>query len=116
MKTVNHLLAAAAAVATLTLTASAQTAGPLFSPRGADLRHELRKAPSAPSDIDLTKDRPNGNARGAEHARSLRTVPSSGRSIDLAHAPRPTLSPRDPRFESAWRENAIEQFQVAPVK
>jgi hypothetical protein len=116
MKTLNHLLVAAAAVVTLNLTQAVQAAEPVLSPRAAQLRHEPRKVPSPPSAVDLTKDRPIGNAKAWELARSLRKVPSTGPSIDLAHAPRPTLSPKDPRFEMAWRENAVKQFQIAPLK
>jgi hypothetical protein len=43
-------------------------------------------------------------------------VPSTGRSIDLAHGPRPLLSPKDPRYETALRELRQQQFQVAPLK
>ena len=45
-----------------------------------------------------------------------RGVASTGPTIDYAHAPRPTLSPKDPRFEAAWRANAEREFQVAPLK
>ena len=116
MKTLNHLLVAAAAVVTLNLTQSVQAVEPVLSPKAAQLRYELRKVPSAPSEVNLAKDRPIGNAKAWELARSLRKVPSTGPSIDLAHAPRPTLSPKDPRYERVLRENALQQFQVAPLK
>ena len=45
-----------------------------------------------------------------------RGVASTGPTIDYVHAPRPTMSPKDPRFEAAWRANAEKQFQVAPMK
>lgn len=45
-----------------------------------------------------------------------RGVASTGPTIDYAHAPRPLLSPKDPRFEAAWRENALKQHQMAPLK
>lgn len=114
MKTLNHLLAAA--IVTLGVSLSAQAGEPLMSPRAKELAHSLRKVPSAPSDVNLATNRPIGNAKAWELARSLRTVPSTGPSIDIAHAPRPTLSPKDPRFETAWRANAERQFQIAPVK
>lgn len=116
MKTLNHLLVAAAAVVTLNLAQSVQAGEPVLSPKAAQLRHELRKVPSAPSEVDLTKDCPIGNAKAWELARSLRTVPSTGPSIDLAHGPRPTLSPKDPRYETALRELRQQQFQIAPLK
>lgn len=45
-----------------------------------------------------------------------RGVASTGPTIDYAQAPRPTMSPKDPRFEAAWRANAEREFQVAPLK
>jgi hypothetical protein len=116
MKTVKHLLVAAAAVVALSVTLSAQAAEPLLSPKAKALADSLRKVPGTSSDVDLTKDRPIGNAKAWELARSFRTVPSTGPSIDLAHGPRPTLSPKDPRYEQAARELRQQQFQVAPLK
>ncbi len=114
MKTLNHLLAAA--VLTLGVSLSAQAGEPLLSPRAKEQADSLRKVPAVPNQVNLATIRPAGNAKAWELARSLRTVPSTGSSIDLAHAPRPTLSPKDPRFETAWRANAERQFQIAPVK
>lgn len=116
MKTLNYLLVAAVAVVTLNFTQSVQAAEPVLSPKAAQLRHELRKVPSVASDVDLAKNRPIGNAKAWELARSFRTVPNTGSSIDLAHAPRPTLSPKDPRYEMVLRENAVKHFQIAPLK
>ena len=45
-----------------------------------------------------------------------RGMASTGPTVDYAHAPRPTMSPKDPRFETAWRANAEREFQIAPVK
>lgn len=114
MKPLNHLLAAA--VLALGVSLSAQAGEPLLSPRAKEQADSLRKVPAVPNQVNLALDRPAGNARAWELARSVRSVPSSGPSVDLAHAPRPTLSPRDPRFEAAWRANAERQFQIAPVK
>ncbi len=49
---------------------------------------------------------------------SLRSEAISGPTEDLANAPLPTLSPKDPRFESALRMNAMKQMevQIAPLK
>jgi hypothetical protein len=35
---------------------------------------------------------------------------------NVTGAPRPAFSPKDPRFEMAWRESAIQNLQVAPLK
>lgn len=65
-----HLLVAAAAVVTLNMALSAQAAEPLLSPKAKALADSLRKVPSAASDVDVTKDRPIGNAKAWELARS----------------------------------------------
>ena len=57
-----------------------------------------------------------GSPRGRELADSLRKVPSASPSVDLAHGPRPTMSPKDPRYETALRELRTREFQVAPLK
>jgi hypothetical protein len=110
-----HLLVAAAAVMTLTLTA--QAGEPLYSPKAKDLADSLRKSPGTTTDMIDRSIQP-GTPRGRELAYSLRKVPSTGPSVDLAHAPRPTMSPKDPRYEVALRENATRQLeiQIAPLK
>jgi len=114
MKTLKNLLVVAAVVA-VGAAFSANAGEPLYSPRAKELANSLRKVPSTPSDVNLAANRPVGNAKAWDLAQSLRKVASTGSSIDLAHAPRPTMSPKDPRFEAALRANASE-FQIAPVK
>jgi|SRR5579883_102740 hypothetical protein len=116
MKTLKHLLVAAVAAVTLNVALSAQAGEPLYSPRAKALADSLKKVPAVASDVNLATNRPVGNAKAWEFAQSLRKVPSTGPSVDLVHAPRPTLSPKDPRFETAWRENAVKEFQIAPLK
>jgi len=36
--------------------------------------------------------------------------------VDYANAKRPSYSPHDSRFEAAWRDNAVSEVQVAPLK
>jgi len=114
MKT--KLLLAASTVAIVTALNSASAAEPLHSPKGKALADSLRKVPVVHSEVDLTKDRPFGNAKAGELTRSFRTVPSTGPSVDLAHGPRPLLSPKDPRYETALRELRSKEFQFAPLK
>lgn len=116
MKTLKKLLVAAAVVA-LGATLSANAGEPLYSPRAKALADSLKKVPgTTASSVNLAADRPAGNARAWELAQSFRKVPSTGTGIDLAHAPRPTLSPKDPRYEAALRANAEREFQIAPLK
>lgn len=112
------ILLAIAAAGIFTLAASAQAGEPLYSPKAKALADSLKKVPAVTSDVNLALDRPAGNAKAWELARSFRSVPSTGPSIDLAHAPRPTMSPKDPRYEVALRENATRQLevQIAPLK
>ena len=111
-----NLLLAVAVVSALTFTASANAGEPVLSPKAKEQAYSLRKVPAVASDVNLATNRPNGNAKAWELAQSFRKLPSTGNNIDLAHAPRPTLSPKDPRYETALRENAAKTFQVAPLK
>jgi len=113
MKAMKHLLVAAAAAVTLTITA--QAGEPLLSPKAKALADSLRKVPGTTTDMVDRSIQP-GTPRGREFAHSLRKVPSTGPSIDLAHGPRPTLSPKDPRYETALRELRQQQFPIAPLK
>ena len=114
MKKMNQLLVAAAAVVTFNITLSAQAAEPLLSPRAK--ANQIRTVPGVTED-KLDRSIQPGTPKGRELAYSLRTVPSTGPSIDLAHGPRPTLSPKDPRYETALRElRQAQQFQIAPLK
>ncbi len=114
MKT--SLFLAAATVAVLIAVATASAAEPLHSPKGKALADSLRKVPVVHNDVDLLKDHPLGNTRAWELARSFRTAPSTGPRVDLAHGPRPLLSPKDPRYDQALRELRATEFQVAPLK
>ena len=110
-----NLLFAIAAAAVLTLTASVNAGEPLLSPRAKEQADSLRKVPGTTADI-IDRSVKLGSPKALEFAHSLRKVPSTGPSIDIAHAPRPTMSPKDPRFETALRANAQREFQIAPVK
>ena len=116
MKTLNYLLVAAAAVVTLNVALSAQAGEPLYTPKAKALADSLRKVPTVASDVNLATNRPIGNTKAWQLSQDFRKVPNTGPRLDLARAPRPALSPKDPRFEKAWRENAQKQVQVAPLK
>jgi calcineurin-like phosphoesterase family protein len=115
MKTLKNLLVVAAVVA-VGAAFSANAGEPLYSPKAKELAYSLRKVPSVASGVNLATNRPIGNAKAWDLVQSLRKVPSNGASVNLAHAPRPTMSPKDPRYETAWRANAERGFQIAPVK
>jgi hypothetical protein len=91
-------------------------AGDVFlSPRAAQMAYSLRTVPSG-GDPNLLANIQYGNAKARQLAYDSRTVARTGRDIDLVHATRPTLAPKDPRFETALRENALREFQIAPLK
>lgn len=110
-----NMLLAIAAAGIFTLAASAQAGEPLHSPKGQEQAYSLRKVPGTTPDM-IDRSVKAGSPKAIELANSLRKVPSTGNSIDLAHAPRPTMSPKDPRFETALRANAQREFQIAPLK
>lgn len=112
------ILLAVAVAGVFTLTATAKADEPLYSPKAKALADSFKKVPAATSSVNLALDRPAGNAKAWELARSLRSVPSTGPSVDLAHAPRPTMSPKDPRYEAALLANAVSkaEVQIAPLK
>lgn len=109
------ILLAIAAAGIFTLAASAQAGEPLLSPRAQEQANSLRKVPGTTHDM-IDRSVKAGSPKAIELANSLRKVPSTGTTVDLAHAPRPTMSPKDPRFETALRANAQREFQIAPVK
>jgi hypothetical protein len=113
-----------AVVAVAFTTAHRATANePFLSPKAK--ANQIRFAPSGSSanDPDLLKDRPFGNAKAwAQQHRawaqqhSATTFPGTESTVDLVHGPRPTMSPKDPRYEQAARKLRESQYQAAPLK
>jgi hypothetical protein len=104
------------AVVAMGATLSTKAGEPLYSPKAKELAESLRKVPTSQSDVNLAAIRPTGNAKASELAQSLHKVPGIAADVDLAHATLPTFAPKDPRFDFAWRENAVREFQIAPAK
>ena len=114
MKKLNYLVTISAVAAAIYSANSVRADEPILSPRAKSNEiHVLRG--SGTQDPNLLAGLPTGNAKGWAVLQSVRTVSKTGTDIDLAHT-RPTLSPKDPRYETALREMATQQFQVAPVK
>lgn len=112
MKLNKILLAAAVAVA-FTAVNRAQADEPLLSPRAKANQTRIVSGTAA-NDVNLATNRPTGNAKAWAQAQSLKKVPSTGQTVDLAHGPRPTLSPKDPRYEQEARR--LQEVQIAPLK
>jgi hypothetical protein len=110
------ILLAVAVAGALTLAASAQAGEPLLSPRAQTNQIHIVASTSA-IDVNLAINRPNGNNKAWEQAQSLRKVPGTGNDVDLANAPRPNMSPKNPDYQTALRNNAVnQQIQIAPLK
>jgi hypothetical protein len=111
----NTLILVVATAALLTAVNGTSANEPLLSPRAK--ANQIRVVPgSSVNDLNLANNRPVGNAKAWVHAQSLRTVSSTGPSVDLAHGPRPMLSPKDPRYGQVVLELRESKFQVAPLK
>jgi hypothetical protein len=111
MKTTS-LLAIVAAVG-LTFAGRAQAGEPALSPKAAQLRYDFRTVPGTTSDM-IDRSVKAGAPKALALAHELRKVPSTGPSIDLAHGPRPLLSPKDPRYDQELRR--LQEVQIAPLK
>src|ERR1043165_6052636 len=109
------LLLAVAIAGVLGFAAGANAGEPLMSPRAKALADSLRKIPGTTPDM-LDRSVKPGSPKAIALAESLRKVPSTGSTADLAHGPRPTPPPKDPRVETAWRQNAVKEVQIAPLK
>jgi hypothetical protein len=113
MNTKNTLILAAASLAILTTVNAASASEPLLSPRA---KSNLVRTIPGVTECKLEHSILPGSPKGRELAYSLRTVRSIGPSVDLAHGPRPLLSPKDPRYDAALFELRGASFQVAPLK
>lgn len=106
-------LFAVAVAGVFALTASTYAGHAVLSPKAKSQADSLRKVPgTTPEMIDRSVK--VSSPKGIALAESLRKVPSTGPSIDLAHGPRPTLSPKDPRYDQELRR--LREVQVAPLK
>jgi hypothetical protein len=99
-----------------TLVASAQASDALLSPRAQDQSNSLKTVSGMQSDM-IDRSVLAGSPKSIEVAKSFRKAAGTNNDLDLANAPRPNLSPKDPRYQTALRENASsQQIQVAPLK
>jgi hypothetical protein len=111
------IILAVAVAGALTFVANANAGDAIMSPKAQEQADSHRTVSGTTPDM-IDRSIRAGSPKQVEFAASLRTVPSIGPSVDLAHAPRPNLSPKDPNYDIAFRENAMKQLdiQVAPLK
>jgi hypothetical protein len=98
-------------VASIFTVAASAIAG---SPKGDS--QAIKRAPGTTADMNAPSVQ-SGSPKGIAMAQSFRSA-NTGPTVDLARATRPTMSPKDPRYETALRDNAVQQseIQVAPLK
>ena len=111
------LIFAIAVAGVFTFASSVHAADVVMSPRAKEQANSWKTVPGITADM-IDRSIKSAPPKVIAQQNSLRTVPSTGQDIDLAHAPRPTLSPKDPNYAMALRENALKQLdvQVAPLK
>jgi hypothetical protein len=112
MKNTNKVLMAAVVAAALTTVNYAKADGAFLSPRARGNQIHIVAGPSVNAPNLLT-NRPTGNVRGWASARTLVKAPGMDMT-DLASGPRPTMSPKDPRYAQALQES--REVQIAPLK
>ncbi len=105
------IILAVAVAGVFALTSSAQAG----SPKGdAQAKASQKVEGTTPDMLDHSAKSLSPKARQLAEARQ--EAVSANQDIDYVHATRPTLSPKDSRFETAWRSNAVAEFQIAPLK
>jgi len=105
----------AVAVVAIGLAGQAGAGEALLSPRAKS--NQTKVVPGKSSGyLDQKRNIEYGNAKMRQLAHDFRKVPTKGINIDLAHAPRPLMSPKDPRYEAALRQNAVRQSKVVALK
>ena len=107
------LLFAVAVAGVLTFAGNTFAGDAVLSPKAKELADSLRKVPGTATDM-ADRSLKSGSPKGIAMAQESRKVASTGPSIDLAHGPRPTLSPKDPRYDQELRR--LREVQVAPLK
>jgi hypothetical protein len=115
MKTTKVLLLGAFVTA---FTFSSFAVEPLLSPRAAgnQIKH-VTSAVDAPTVTITYVDTTPALLSPRAQDNQIRHVAGTNHDIDLANAPRPSMSPKDPGYADALRANAIsQQIQVAPLK
>jgi hypothetical protein len=105
------LFLAVAIAGALTVTVSAQAG----SPKGNAWAEAHQKVAGTTPDM-LDRSVKQGSPKASQWAEAHKAVPSTGRDVDYANARRPTLSPKDSRYDMVWHENAVQDVQIAPLK
>ena len=111
------LILAVAVVSAFTFAASARAGDVVMSPKAQE-QADSHKTVSGMTPDMIDRSIRSGSPKQVEQAMSMHMASGQNTSVDLAHAPRPNLPAKDPNYDVAWRENALNQsnMQVAPLK
>jgi len=110
------MLLAIATASVFTLAASVQAGDVIKSPRAQTQADSLKTVPTTAADI-MERPAMSGTPKFIDLAQSSRGVTGPNNDVNLATAPRPNRSVKDPGYEATWRANAFsQQIQVAPLK
>ena len=107
----NSLILTVAVAGVFALVVGAQAG----SPKGDQWAENHQKVSGTTPDM-LDRLVKTGSPKAQAFAEGHRTVVGTRQDVDYVHATRPRLSPKDSRFETAWRENAVNEYQIAPLK
>jgi hypothetical protein len=88
---------------------------PAGTPKGNQLAENHQQVAGTTSDV-LNRSVKTGSPKASQWVEAHQTAVGTRLDVDFVHATRPTLSPKDSRFETAWRENAVREFQIARLK
>ena len=110
MKTLNHLLVAAAAVVTFNVALAAHAGEPFLSPRAAQLRHEFRTVPSTGSSPNLVSANYLG-AAGKWDLNRAKIVPSGTVTPNLVSGTYNSAA-----LKAHGGGVSPNQFEIAPLK
>jgi Ni/Co efflux regulator RcnB len=100
------ILLAVAVAGVFTLVASAQASDAFMSSRAQEQADSLKKVSGMTPDM-IDRSVQLGSPKSIALAQSLRKVAGTNNDLDLVHGLRPTMSPKNPGYEAALRENAI---------
>jgi hypothetical protein len=102
---------------TLGLPLASNAGDVLRSPRDAGSQHR-RTTVSAANDPDLLHPYTGSYVLSPRFIDNRPTMALSPDRPDpnVTGTPRPAFAPKDPRFETAWRNSAAHNLQVAPLK
>lgn len=111
------IILAVAVAGAFTFAASVRAGDAVMSPKAREQADSHRTVSGTTPDL-IDRSVHSASPKQWEFATSLHRTASQSSSVDLAHAPRPNLPAKDPGYDVAWRDSALNQanVQIAPLK